>query len=37
MVNHSEVYEKLAEKYGRAGSEHFVELLKVMMTPEEGK
>jgi len=32
-----EVYNKLAEKYRLIGDTHFLELLKLLMTPEEGK
>jgi electron transport complex protein RnfB len=37
VVTHSEVYDKLAEKYHLLGDAHFIELLETYMTPEEGK
>ncbi len=37
MINQNEVYEKLAEKYRLVGDEHFLELLQLYMTPEEGR
>ncbi len=37
MPNHDEVYTKLAEKYRLVGDEHFMEFLRMMLTPEEGQ
>jgi ferredoxin len=32
-----EVYDKLAEKYELVGSKHFMDMIKVLMTPDEGE
>ena len=37
MVSQADVYAKLAEKYRLVGDDHFIELLKTLMTPEEGE
>ncbi len=36
MKNNQIAYDKLAEKYKLAGDAHFMEFLKMMLTPEEG-
>ena len=35
-MTQDDVYEKLAEKYHLAGDNHFLDLLQILMTPEEG-
>ena len=37
MPNENDVYDKLLEKYRQVGNAHFLEILKVLMTPEEGE
>jgi Na+-translocating ferredoxin:NAD+ oxidoreductase subunit B len=37
MGNNTESYRKLAERYGVAGSEPFIKVLKALITPEEGE
>ncbi|OGO19424.1 MAG: hypothetical protein A2Z15_06195 [Chloroflexi bacterium RBG_16_50_11] len=37
MAVQNNVYDKLAEKYRLVGDAHFMELLQLLMTPEEGK
>ncbi len=36
MAIQNDVYDKLAEKYRLVGDAHFLELLQMLMTPEEG-
>jgi ferredoxin len=37
VATQNDVYDKLAEKYRLVGDVHFLELLEMLMTPEEGK
>ena len=37
MTDENDVYAKLAEKYRQVGNEHFLKILKVLVTPEEGE
>ena len=37
MATHHDVYDNLAEKYRLVGDMHFMELLEMLLTPEEGK
>ncbi len=37
MAVKNKVYDKLAEKYHLVGDTHFLELLKMYMTPDEGR
>jgi hypothetical protein len=37
MGTHTDVYKKLAEKYGVPDSELFTRVLNAMITPEEGE
>jgi predicted transcriptional regulator len=36
LKNRQTIFDKLAEKYKLAGDAHFMEFLKMMLTPEEG-
>ena len=37
MANENDVYSKLVESFGYAGSQRFIKILKVLITPEEGR
>ena len=37
MPEDNDVYNRLAERYHQPGHQHFIDILKAMMTPEEGE
>ena len=37
MSENNDVYSRLAERYHQPGHQHFIDILKAMMTPEEGE